>query len=150
MSDRCTDTLPHGPHRGQFGPWGVIAGHVVRKPTDCPGVPITPANAPDVPTGPAPAATTYTPAVMTETEHRAMDLTAELWNALCVIAGTGPARPGDLAELCAHIHAIQHAILAQAAARAYPDRYRLMGGDPVTPPDPSPEPTGFITTAGEG
>lgn len=29
MADRCTDTDPHGPHRAQYGPWGV---------KDCPGV----------------------------------------------------------------------------------------------------------------
>ncbi|MBM0257363.1 hypothetical protein [Micromonospora sp. 4G55] len=69
--------------------------------------------------------------MLTDTEHQAMDLTAQLWNTLCAIAGDGPARAGDLAELGQHIHAIQHAIMAQAAARAHPDRYRLMGGQPM-------------------
>lgn len=66
--------------------------------------------------------------LLTPDEHRAMDLTAELWGQLCAVAGDASSRRQDLAELATHIHAIQHAVLAQAAARAYPDRYRLMGG----------------------
>jgi hypothetical protein len=85
-------------------------------------------------------------ALLTEAEHRAMGFTVDLWHALCRIADDGPAREGDLAELCAHIHAIQRTILAQAAGRAYPDRYRLLGGHPPTGPARLPEPTGFITT----
>jgi hypothetical protein len=30
-------------------------------------------------------------------------------------------------EIIHHIHIIQHAIMAQAAARAYPERLRLLG-----------------------
>lgn len=67
---------------------------------------------------------------LTEHEHRAMQLTAELWNLLGEhVVANGPARPGDMRDFAAHIHAIQHAILSQAAARAYPDRYRLLGED---------------------
>lgn len=65
-------------------------------------------------------------------EHDALELTAELWNTLCRIAGQGPSRAADLAEVAHHIHAIQHAILAQAAGRAHPQMYRLMGGPPIT------------------
>lgn len=43
------------------------------------------------------------------------------------ITGDGPARGADLAELAVHLHAIENTVLAQAAARAYPDRYRLLG-----------------------
>lgn len=74
-------------------------------------------------------------ALLTEPEHRAMRLTVDLWHALCRIAADGPARDGDLAELCTHIHAIQRTILAQAAARAYPNRYRLLGGHPPAGPE---------------
>lgn len=67
---------------------------------------------------------------LTQHEHRAMELTAELWNLICQeIAQDGRSRTGDLGEIANHIHGIQRAILAQAAARAYPDRYRLMGGE---------------------
>lgn len=39
----------------------------------------------------------------------------------------GPNRENDTAELRALVHGIQNMILRQAAARAYPDRYRLLG-----------------------
>ena len=65
---------------------------------------------------------------LTDDEHKAVALTAELWNLLCSnVIGDGPSRAGDIAELCHHIHAIQRAVLAQAGARAYPDLYRLLG-----------------------
>lgn len=64
---------------------------------------------------------------LTIEEHEAMELTAELANRLSRIVGQGPSRAGDIAELVAHLHAIQQAILAQAAGRHYPDRYRLLG-----------------------
>lgn len=70
--------------------------------------------------------------LLTPDEHRAMDLTAQLADALAVIVGDGPTRAHDLNELAGYVHLIQHAILAQAAARAYPDRYRLLGGPPLT------------------
>lgn len=68
--------------------------------------------------------------ILTQAEHRAMDLTATLWNVLASeIIGKGHTARQDLAELAADIHRIQHRIMAQAAARAYPDRYRLLGGE---------------------
>jgi hypothetical protein len=67
--------------------------------------------------------------LMTQDEHKAMAITADLWNLLCRIVGQGRTRSADLGEACNHIHAIQHTILAQAAARAYPDRYRLLGDE---------------------
>lgn len=67
--------------------------------------------------------------LLTQDEHRAMELTAELWNLLNrQVIASGPSHDGDCAELCGHVHAIQRMVLAQAAARAYPDRYRLLGG----------------------
>ena len=70
--------------------------------------------------------------LLTDAEHRAMDLTVDLWNLIArEIVGHGPARAGDLAEMCSDVHGIQERILAQAAARAYPDRYRLLGGWPL-------------------
>lgn len=64
---------------------------------------------------------------LTADERRAMKVSADLWNLLNVIVGNGPSRLNDLRELAAHIHGIQHAIMSQAAARAYPDLYRLLG-----------------------
>jgi hypothetical protein len=71
---------------------------------------------------------------MTDAEHRAMELTAGLWNHLVSeVVADGPSAAGDLRELVVHIHGIQHAIMSQAAARAYPDRYRLLGGTLARP-----------------
>jgi hypothetical protein len=74
-------------------------------------------------------------APLTEAEHAAIRKAAELWNALCSAIPDGPTRAADLGELVAHVHAIQHAVMANAAARAYPDLYRPLGGTlRVTPP----------------
>jgi hypothetical protein len=66
--------------------------------------------------------------LLTDAEHRAMALTADLVNLVCTeIIGSGPSRGGDIREFVGHIHAVQQQILSQAAARAYPDQYRLLG-----------------------
>jgi hypothetical protein len=67
------------------------------------------------------------PELLTTTEQRALEVTAELTNLLNSIIGDGPTREQDLSEMCLHVHYIQHAIMAQAAARAYPDLYRKLG-----------------------
>lgn len=74
------------------------------------------------------AARGHTETPLTADEHRFMDLTADLANLLARIVGHESSRAGDLNEAVAHIHALQAMVLAQAAARAYPDRYRLLGG----------------------
>ncbi len=43
------------------------------------------------------------------------------------VVADGPTRDDDLAQLRGHIHGIQHAIMSQAAARAYPAEFRLLG-----------------------
>lgn len=68
------------------------------------------------------------PYLLTDDEHRAIRQAGTLWNTLCRTVQDGPSRDGDLAELRIHVHAIQHAIMAQAAARAYPSLYRPLGG----------------------
>lgn len=66
--------------------------------------------------------------LLTEAEHRAMELTVQLVNLLSTeIIGQGRSRAGDINEVVHHIHGIQNMILSQAAGRAYPDRYRLLG-----------------------
>lgn len=66
--------------------------------------------------------------LLSEYEHEAMDLTARLANLLAQdIVGFEETRAHDLNELVGHIHVVQKAIMGQAAARAYPDRYRLLG-----------------------
>jgi len=66
--------------------------------------------------------------LLTKDEHAAVRLAGDLWNHLCRTIPDGPTRDADLRELVVHIHAIQHAVMANAAARAYPDTYRLLGG----------------------
>lgn len=65
---------------------------------------------------------------LTDAEHAAMDLTAQLARAMGAIIGDGGApAASDFREVVIHIHALQHMIMAQAAARLYPDKYRLLG-----------------------
>lgn len=78
--------------------------------------------------------------LMTPVEHDAIQKAGDLMGILSSIAADGPARPGDLAEVASHVHGIQRAVLKQAAARAYPDRYRVLGGWPAGTPQ-RPEPT---------
>lgn len=65
--------------------------------------------------------------LLTDRELAAAELAGRLWSELCQVVGPGPTRGADLGELVVHIHAIQQAVLSQAAARAYPDRFRLLG-----------------------
>lgn len=70
--------------------------------------------------------------LLTADEHEAMRLSGELANVCRRIIGNGPAAHGDWAEFAGAIHDIQSRIMGQAAARAYPDRYRPLGGWPGT------------------
>lgn len=65
--------------------------------------------------------------LLTTQELEAMDMTAQLANKIHEIIGDGPTASADWSEAAAEIHVIQHRIMAQAAARAYPERFRLMG-----------------------
>lgn len=70
---------------------------------------------------------------LTKEEHEAMDLTVQLYNLLCgSVIGGGPSRAGDVMELAQHVHNIQNMVLAQAAARVYP-QYRLLGDERPRP-----------------
>lgn len=67
------------------------------------------------------------PGYLTDAEHAVVEQAGALWAAICEAIPDGPTRDADLRELIAHVHAIQHAVMANAAARAYPDRYRALG-----------------------
>lgn len=67
-------------------------------------------------------------AALTDLEFEAMDKSGELSMLMRQIIGDGPNAYHDWAEYAAHIHAIQNMILSQAAARAYPDDFRPLGG----------------------
>ena len=86
---------------------------------------------------------------LTRDEHSVVHGLGQVFVQLSRIVGDGSSRQADLDELVGHVHALQNAVLAQAAARAYPDAYRLMGGSlrPVgelitaAQPDPPPPAT---------
>jgi hypothetical protein len=66
---------------------------------------------------------------LTEAERAAVDMLGEAWDAVVkVIAAGGNPETYDAHELVGHVHALQNAVLANAAARAYPGAYRLLGG----------------------
>lgn len=65
--------------------------------------------------------------LLTELEHEAIEDAGKLWNKLNTIVGNDETRSDDLAEFYTAIHAIQRGVMKQAAARAYPDKYRLLG-----------------------
>lgn len=67
---------------------------------------------------------------LTADEHEAMRLSGDLAGLLRRIIGKGNQAEHDWAEAAARIHAVQHMILAQAAARSYPGLYRPLGGWP--------------------
>ena len=65
---------------------------------------------------------------LTPDEHEALRLTKELCNIMVLrIIKPGAEYKADHGLFVQHIHAIQHMIMAQAAARAYPDQYRPLG-----------------------
>lgn len=66
--------------------------------------------------------------MLTDLEREVIADAGELWNKLCKVVGSAAAREGDLAELVRHVHGIQQAVMANAAARAYPDQFRVLGG----------------------
>lgn len=66
-------------------------------------------------------------ALLTDFERAAIRKAGDLWGDLCAVVDDGPTRDADLRELIVHVHAIQHAVMAQAAARAYPNELRRLG-----------------------
>jgi hypothetical protein len=65
---------------------------------------------------------------LTKNEHEAMDKTVDLVEHMVLhVIGSGDTRTADINEFVLHIHAIQRMIMAQSAARQYPDLYRRLG-----------------------
>lgn len=64
---------------------------------------------------------------LTADEQRAVELTQDLADTFSRIVGWGPTRNRDLGEMHAKLRDIQRAVMAQALARAYPDRFALLG-----------------------
>lgn len=61
-------------------------------------------------------------AFLTPGEHQLIESLGKTCMSICSLAGT---TEGDRAEAILHTHALQNMVLARAAARAYPGRYRL-------------------------
>lgn len=80
-----------------------------------------------------PESSTSNPEMLTEDEHKLIDDIGRLASRYSKMANKYAIETGgavlehDLYEWTHHIHALQNAILANAAARAYPDKYRLGG-----------------------
>jgi hypothetical protein len=76
--------------------------------------------------------------LLTETEKDVIAQAGKLYTRIAnEIIGHGPTRDADIAELAAAIHVIQHMVMSQAAARRYPELFRLLGG--TVPERPRPE-----------
>lgn len=65
--------------------------------------------------------------LLTPTEKEIVELLGQAASKFRRIVGPYPHGEHDVAEFVHHIHACQQAVLSQAAGRAYPDTYRLMG-----------------------
>lgn len=65
---------------------------------------------------------------LTVDEREALRLSGQLANLCRRIIGDGPTAEHDWSEMAVRIHSVQHMVMAQAAARAYPDEFRLLGG----------------------
>ena len=66
-------------------------------------------------------------AYLTEDEHKFIEKTAELADLYGRIVSDGSTRVQDITEFVADLKKIQYRVLAQAAARQYPNTYRLLG-----------------------
>jgi hypothetical protein len=64
--------------------------------------------------------------LLTESEFKAIRLLGDFHN-LCVNEIVGKEISGDMQEIIHHVHILQRTIMKQAAARAYPKEFRLLG-----------------------
>ena len=64
---------------------------------------------------------------LTGNEHAMIAKVADLASDFMDVVGEGPTAAADWNEILPHLHALQQTILAQAAARTYPGKYRLLG-----------------------
>lgn len=65
--------------------------------------------------------------LLTKAEHALVEKIGSAFDDFVDICGNGGSREHDLEEAINLIHGLQNMVLAQAAARAYPKTYRLMG-----------------------
>lgn len=65
--------------------------------------------------------------LLTQDEHDALTVSGELAGLIRRVIGDGPQAHNDWSEAAVLIHGLQHMVMAQAAARAFPNDYRLLG-----------------------
>lgn len=65
--------------------------------------------------------------LMTDDEHEALRLLGETASLCRKIIGDGPQADHDWNEMAVRFHGVQHMVMRQCAARAFPERYRLLG-----------------------
>lgn len=65
--------------------------------------------------------------LLTDKEHELIDALGDCADLFGEIILDGEEQEGDTSEVGSKICTLQNMVLAQAAARAYPDKYRLMG-----------------------
>ena len=65
--------------------------------------------------------------LLTPEERDLVTKLGQCWGDFSKILGKSDTRHADAAEFVAKIHDLQNTVLSQAAARAYPDTYRLAG-----------------------
>jgi hypothetical protein len=65
--------------------------------------------------------------MLTDRERATVAKLGEVWGDICAVVEDGPTRGHDLSELVAHLHALQHAVMSNAAGRAFPDEFRRLG-----------------------
>ena len=67
-------------------------------------------------------------AYLTDAERKAVRMAGELYTFIAgEVIADGPVRDDDAAEIRTAVHVIQHAVMAQAAARLFPGEFRLLG-----------------------
>ena len=54
---------------------------------------------------------------LTDDEHAAVHMAGQLYNLLSKVVGQASSRECDMREVCAHVHAVQQAVMSNAAAR---------------------------------
>lgn len=64
---------------------------------------------------------------LTDLEKETVVLLGKVHMNMCTIVGHDTTRMEDLTESCHHVHVLQRMVMAQAAARAYPKEFRLLG-----------------------
>jgi len=65
--------------------------------------------------------------LLTDNERETVKLVGRVYQNIERMCSDSTTRSSDLVEAAIHCHALQQMVMAQAAARAYPDEFRLLG-----------------------